>query len=118
MKRNYEIALMQHVHGSVEDDYETVFFDCEGGCSYRTCKKYAKEYSKHIGEVKVPGLGYTFNGVEPNKDIKNQRLDAGLAAVKIVCYTETDMSSYEPLYYEYYRDGKVDYKITFDEPFI
>ena len=118
MKRNYEIALMQHVHGSVEDDYETVFFECEGGYSYRECKSKAKELSKHIGKVSVPGVGYTFNGVEPHKEIKNQRLDAGLAAVKIVCYTENDMTTYEPLYYEYYRDGKVDYKVTFDEPIL
>lgn len=114
MKRNYEIALMQHVHGSVEDDYETVFFECEGGYSYRECKSKAKELSKHIGKVNVPGVGYTFNGVEPHKEIKNQRLDAGLAAVKIVCYTENDTTTYEPLYYEYYLNGKVYYKIKFD----
>ena len=118
MKRYYEIALMQHVHGSVENDYETVFFECECGCSYRECKSMAKELSKHIGKVSVPGVGYTFNGVEPHKEIKNQRLDAGLAAVKVVCYTENDMTTYEPLYYEYYRDGKVDYKVTFNEPIL
>jgi len=114
MKRNYEVALMQHVHGSVVDDYETVMFVCEGGYSYRECKAKAKEISKHIGKVNVPEVGYTFNGVEPHKEIKNQRLDAGLAAVKIVCYTENDMTTYEPLYYEYYKDGKVDYKIDFE----
>ena len=115
MKKFYEIALMQHVHGNVADDYETVFFECESGYSYRECKAKAKEISRHIGKVNVPGVGYTFNGRTPNDDFPQQRLDAGLAAVKIVCYTETDMSSYEPLYYEYYRDGKVDYKIKFDE---
>lgn len=113
MKRNYEVALMQHVAGSVEDDYETVTFECEGGYSYYECKRKAKELSKHIGKVNVPGVGYTFNGVEPHKEIKNQRLDAGLAAVKIVCYTETEETTYEPLYYEYYRNGKVDYKVDF-----
>lgn len=115
MKKYYEIALMQHVHGSVDDDYETVLFECEGGYSYRQCKSKAKELSKHIGKVNVPGIRCPFNGVESHKEIKNQRLDAGLAAVKIVCYTENDMTSYEPLYYEYYRDGKVDYKVQFDE---
>lgn len=104
---------MQHVHGSIEDDYETVFFDCES-CSYRDCKKWAKEHSKHIGEVSVPHVHYTFNEREVNKELHYQGLDAGLAAVKIVCYTENDTTTYEPLYYEYYKDGKVDYKIKFD----
>ena len=113
MKRYYEIALMQHVSGSVEDDYETVTYECEGGYGYYECKRKAKEFSKHIGKVKVPGCVYTFNGRTPDSDFPQQRLDAGLAAVKIVCYTETDESSYEPLYYEYYRDGKVDYKFEF-----
>lgn len=113
MKKNYEIALMQHVSGSVEDDYETVFYDCEG-CNYRTCQKYAKEYSKHYGEVEIKGIGIIFGKQEPDKRFHSQGLDEGLAMVKIVCYTETDISSYEPLYYEYYKDGKVDYKITFD----
>lgn len=107
---------MQHVHGSVADDYETVYFVYECGYNYLQCKRKAKDLSKHIGKVTVPGCGYTFNGRMPNKDFYQPRLDEGLAAVKIVCYTETDMTSYEPLYYEYYRDGKVDYKIQFDEP--
>lgn len=113
MKKFYEVALMQHVAGSVEDDYETVFYECEGGCSYRECKAKAKEISKYIGQVNVPKVGYTFNGRTPSDNFPQQRLDAGLAAVKIVCYTENDMTTYEPLYYEYYKDGKVDYKIDF-----
>jgi len=113
MKRYYEVALMQHVAGSVEDDYETVTFECEGGYGYYECKRKAKEFSMHIGKVNVQGCGYTFNGRTHNSDFPQQRLDAGLAAVKIVCYTETEETSYEPLYYEYYKDGKVDYKIDF-----
>ena len=115
MKRYYEVALLQHVHGNVEDDYETVCFTCEGGYSYRECKAQAKEISKYIGQINVPKVGYTFNGQDADKKFHSQRLDAGLAAVKIVCYTENDMTSYQPLYYEYYRDGKVDYKVVFDE---
>lgn len=112
MKRNYEIALMQHVHGSVEDDYETVRYACEG-CSYYECKAMAKELSKYIGQVDVPKAG-KFLAQEARKEFYHPGLDAGLAAVKIVCYTENDMTTYEPLYYEYYRNGKVDYKIKFD----
>ena len=48
MKKYYEIYLMQHVTGSVEDDYETVDYECES-CSYRECQKMAKELSKHYG---------------------------------------------------------------------
>jgi hypothetical protein len=114
MKSYYEIALMQHVHGSVEDDYETVCYECEGGYSYRECKAKAKELSKYIGQVDVPKVG-KFTASEPRKEFYHPGLDAGLAAVKIVCYTENDMTSYEPLYYEYYKDGKVDYKINFEE---
>lgn len=114
MKRKYEIALMQHVHGSVEDDYETVHYECEGGYSYMECKKRAKEISKHIGESKIPNVNYTFNGSVSSDDNPQQRLDEGLAAVKIVCYTETEDNSYAVLYYEYYRNGRVDFKESFD----
>lgn len=113
MKRFYEIALMQHVTGSVEDDYETTFYECSSGYTYYECKRKAKELSKHIGKVNVPGIMLSFDERIPKKDFPQQPLDAGLAAVKIVCYTENDMTTYEPLYYEYYKDGKVDYKIDF-----
>jgi hypothetical protein len=114
MKKYYEIALMQHVSGSVENDYETISFEYDYGCSYYECKKQAKEYSKHLGKIIIPNCGYKFNARESNKEFFQSKLDAGLAAVKIICYTKTDISDYEPLYYEYYRDGKVDYKVTFD----
>ena len=116
MKRHYEIALMQHVHGSVEDDYETVRYACEG-CSYYECKAMAKELSKYIGQREVQNAG-KFLAQETRKEEDHAGRDEGLAAVKIVCYTENDMTTYEPLYYEYYRDGKVDYKVTFDEPIL
>lgn len=114
MKRNYEIYLMQHVTGSVEDDYETVCFECTGGYSYYECKRKAKEFSKHIGKVNVPGIFLPFSERKPDANFPQQPLDAGLAAVKIVCYADTPESSYTVLYYEYYKDGKVDYKIKFE----
>jgi len=115
MKRNYEIALMQHVQGSVEDDYETV--DFISWCSnYYEFKRMAKEISKHIGEINVPHSSHKFVERQPNKEFWHKGLDEGLAMVKIVCYTETEFTTYAPIYYEYYKDGKVDYKVTFDEP--
>ena len=111
MKRYYEIALLQHVQGSVEDDYESVYFESAGG--YRSCAKKAKELSKHIGKTHVPGIPFQFKQRISAPDFPQQPLDEGLAAVMIVCYTETAYTAYEPLYYEYYRDGKVDYKIEF-----
>ena len=106
---------MQHVKGSVENDYETMYFACSSGYNYRECKKYAKEYSKHIGEVHVKGIPYNFEDRQPDKEFYYEGVDEGLAAVKIVCYTEDEWSTYSPLYYEYYKDGKVDYKVHFDE---
>lgn len=44
MKKNYEVSLMRHVEGSVEDDFETVDYDGVG-CNYRECVKIAKEKS-------------------------------------------------------------------------
>ena len=44
MKKNYEVSLMRHVEGSVEDDFETVNYDGVG-CNYRECVKIAKEKS-------------------------------------------------------------------------
>ena len=111
MKKYYEIALMQHVHGSVDDDYETTEFVTTYK-GYRADKRLAKEYSKHIGERVVDGIAFPAR----EKEQYVQPLDEGLAAVKIVCYTETEYTSYEPLYYEYYKDGKVDYKIDFTLP--
>ena len=112
MKKKYEIALMQHVSGSVADDYETV--DFISWCStYFEFKRMAKEISKHIGQTKVPHSSYSFTKREADKHLHTQPLDEGLAMVKIVCYTKTDYSEYEPLYYEYYENGKVAYKINF-----
>ena len=109
MKRNYEIALMQHVTGSVEDDYETVDYITEYD-SYYACRRKAKELFMHLGEEHVKGANVAFPAREKGYQ---QGLDKGLAAVKIVCYTETPETTYEPLYYEYYKNGKVDYKLDF-----
>lgn len=114
MKRFYEIALMQHVHNSVENDYETVAYEYTSGYSYRQCKQRAKELSKHIGQAIIPNYRYGFPERKPKDNFPQLWLDEGLAAVKIVCYTENDTTTYEPLYYEYYNNGKVDYKIKFD----
>lgn len=116
MKKYYEVALMQHVHGSVDNDYETVWFECESGCSYRTCKEVAKELSKHIGEVFIKDVCYIFNGVSPEDECSGHSLDAGLAAVKIVCYTMNEDSYYEPLFYEYFTGGRVDHRVNFKIP--
>ena len=109
-KKNYEIALMQHVTGSVEDDYETVHYNSYLN-TYWEYRRKAIEYSKHIGEEVVDG--YHFHGNKGGGVVNAQRLDAGLAAVKIVCYTETDETSYEPLFYEYYKNGKMVERLTF-----
>lgn len=114
MKKHYEIAFMQHVTGSVEDDYETTWFLSYE--SYRMAHQKAKEFSKFYGEVSVPGSGFRFLKREkPCKDavVKMQPLDKGLAMVKIVCYTETSETSYQPIYYQYYKDGKIFNKIEF-----
>ena len=105
---------MQHVSGSVEDDYETMDYACSCGCTYYECKRVAKELSMHYGEVNVKGCSYKFRKVEKG-EFHYQGLDEGLAMVKIVCYTKTDISEYEPLYYEYYKDGKVLYKCDFQD---
>ena len=47
----YEIALKQHVKGSVEDDYESVEFD--GADNYREAVKMAKKYSLDIGSGNI-----------------------------------------------------------------
>lgn len=113
MKKNYEIYLMQHVTGSVEDDYETVDYITEYD-RYYDYVRIAKELSKHYGEAEIKGYG-KFPKREMDKDgFYSHGLDEGLAMVKIVCYTETEYSTYEPLFYEYYKDGKKDYRITFE----
>ena len=113
MKKYYEVHMMQHVTGSVVDDYETVWYECDCGCTYHECKRVAKEFSKHYGDVNVPKCPYKFNERKTD-EIHHQGLDAGLAMVKIVRYTKTDVSEYEPLYYEYYQDGRVIDKYEFD----
>lgn len=114
MKKNYEIYLMQHVTGSVEDDYETVeYISYLKG--YRECKRMAKELSKHYGEVHVKGASYTFKAREKNPDWPYmQPLDEGLAMVKIMCYNKIPETDYNPIYAEYYYEGKVLYKEVYE----
>jgi len=115
MKKYYEIALMQHVTGSVEDDYETVHYECEDSLSYYKCKQAAEEWSKHYGDVNIKGCRYRFLERKRDAEFYQQPLDAGLAMVKVVCYTMTHDNSYKPLYYEYYKDGNVYYKTYFND---
>ena len=109
--RNYEVALMQHVTGSVVNDYETVGYACEGG-TYSECKKVAKELSKHYGAEEIKGYG-KFSKRVPDPSFPQQPLDKGLAMVKIVCYTQDEACSYNCVYYEYYYNGKIVDKINF-----
>lgn len=45
-KKYYEVAFMKHVEGSVDDDFESVFFD--SAVNYRHAVFYAKQASmKH-----------------------------------------------------------------------
>ena len=104
IKKNYEVALMQHVVGDCPDDYESMeFVSCD---NYREAVKCAKDFSMFIG--KVEAHGYQFKKYEPNSTVHHPGLDEGLACVQIVCYCETDISSYEQIFHERYRDGKKD----------
>ncbi|MBP5457006.1 MAG: hypothetical protein J6Y37_10925 [Paludibacteraceae bacterium] len=114
MRRNYEIYLMQHVSGSVEDDWETVGYISEYD-HYRDYSRIAKELSRHYGDINVSGCPVRFTKREVDDDgFYRHGLDEGLAMVKITCWVETDDSTYQPVYYEYYKDGKVLYKVNFD----
>ena len=43
-KKFYEVAIMQHVTGSTDDDFETIFFDSDN-YTYKKSVKIAKEKS-------------------------------------------------------------------------
>lgn len=86
----YEIALKQHVKGSVEDDYESVEF--VGANNYRDAVKMAKKYSLDIGS----NIRYK----------ESASLDAGLAQVTIICYYSDDVSDYNEVWQEEYINGK------------
>lgn len=87
----YEIALKQHVKGSVEDDYESVEFD--GADNYREAVKMAKRYSLDIGSGNI-------------RYKESASLDAGLAQVTIICYYSDDISDYNEVWQEEYINGK------------
>lgn len=90
-KLQYEIALKQHVKGSVDDDYESVDFITAS--SYKQAVKTAKDWSKRLGSDTCD-----FNETET--------LDAGLAQVVIVCYYKDDTSDYNEVWQEEYINGK------------
>ncbi len=103
MKRYYEIYLRQHVKGSVWDDYETTAYESYKN-TYWEFLKQAKELSLEIGKIDV--LNYHFT--------ETDHLEAGLAAVELVCYYENKESSYNILHSEYFENGKGEGRIWED----
>ena len=91
IKYQYEVALKQHVKGSVDDDYESVDFITAS--SYKQAVKAAKDWSKQLGSDTCG-----FNETET--------LDAGLAQVVIVCYYKDNTSDYNEVWQEEYINGK------------
>ena len=87
----YEIALKQHVKGSVEDNYESVEFD--GADNYREAVKMAKKYALDIGSGNM-------------RYKESASLDACLAQVTIICYYSDDISDYNEVWQEEYINGK------------
>ena len=91
VKLKYEIALKQHVKGSVENDYESIeFYNAD---NYREAVRKAKKYSLGIG-------------FENLRFKESNHLDAGLAQVTIVCYYSDDTSDYNEVWQEEYINGK------------
>lgn len=95
MKLYYEVYLMQHVKGSVEDDFETRHIESYGK-NYNEHRKIAKEFSSHIGEEMVED--YMFD--------ETDHLDKGLAAVDLVCYTLTEETGYNIVHRELFENGR------------
>lgn len=91
IKPKYEVALKQHVKGSVDDDYESVDFITVQ--SYKQAVKTAKDWSKQLGSETCG-----FNETET--------LDAGLAQVVVVCYYKDNTSNYNEVWQEEYINGK------------
>lgn len=87
----YEVALKQHVKGSVKNDYESVAF--YGASNYREAVRIAKKYSLNIGSENL-------------RFKETTTLDAGLAQVTIICYYSDDMSDYNDVWQEEYINGK------------
>lgn len=91
VKPKYEIALKQHVKGSVENDYESIeFYDAD---NYREAVREAKKYSLGIGSENL-------------RFKESTSLDADLAQVTIVCYYSDDTSDYNEVWQEEYINGK------------
>ena len=90
-KLQYEVALKQHVKGSVDDDYESVGFITAS--SYKQAEKTAKDWSKQLGS---DACGFN----------ETETLDAGLAQVVIVCYYKDNTSDYNEVWQEENINGK------------
>lgn len=91
VKFKYEVALKQHVKGSVDDDYESVDFITAS--SYKQAVKIAKDWSKQLG-------------ADYNSFKETETLDAGLAQVVIVCHYKDNTSDYNEVWQEEYINGK------------
>lgn len=73
-KNFYEVGLMKHVEGSVEDDFETVDFIGEG-CTYRECVRIAKEESMKWDACSV--VCYTWTDDTMYEEIFHERYEKG-----------------------------------------
>ncbi|MCW4110093.1 hypothetical protein [Segatella copri] len=91
IKPKYEVALKQHVKGSVDDDYESIEFHSAN--NYWESVRMAKKYSFGIGS-------------ENKRFAETDKLDAGLAQVTVVCYYSDDTSDYNEVWQEEYINGK------------
>ena len=70
----YEVGLMKHVEGSVEDDFETIEYTGEG-CNCRDCVKIAKELSKEWDACNV--VCYTWTTETSYHEIYHERYIKG-----------------------------------------
>lgn len=101
MKKYYEVYLQQHISNSIEDDYITSHIDTTYK-GYYADRRLAIEHSQNIGKLQSKGFAF----YEREKNAFSFGLDEGLACVRLVCYCETEDTSYERLWHEDYKYGK------------